>query len=158
VRNWERHVLPAGEALEARLEFAGREVAVLGLHAMAPLGLGRAAIRDAQFAWVARWCRARSGPVIVLGDLNATPWSYAFGRLIREGGLIDSSRGFGVQPTWRTRYGPLAGGVLWLVQIPIDHCLHSSGFVAIARETGLACGSNHFPLRVTLQSTATTGD
>ncbi len=152
VRNSARHTLPGGEAIEARLEFAGREVALLSFHAMAPLGLTRAAIRDAQLEWVARWCRSWSGPVIILGDLNATPWSYPFRRLIREGGLVDSTRGFGVQPTWRTRYGPLGGPLVWPAQIPIDHCLHSPVLAAVARETGSACGSNHFPLLVTLQS------
>ena len=97
-----RHELPDGAALEARLQFAGQEVRILSLRAMAPVGLARAEACDLQFAWVADWCRASPVPVIVLGDLNATPWSYAFSRLIREGGLIDSSRGFGLQPTWRT--------------------------------------------------------
>jgi endonuclease/exonuclease/phosphatase (EEP) superfamily protein YafD len=91
--------------------------------------------------------------MIILGDLNASPWSHPFGRLLREGGLVDSTRGFGVQPTWRTHFGPVSGMLTWPVQIPIDHCLHSPGFVAVAREIGPACGSNHFPLFVTLRST-----
>jgi endonuclease/exonuclease/phosphatase (EEP) superfamily protein YafD len=155
LRDWARYPIPGGEAIVVRLAVAGQEVAVLGLHAMVPLGLGRAAIRDAQFERVGRWCRDQPGSVIVLGDLNATPWSHPFGRLLREGGLVDSTRGFGVQPTWRTFYGPLRGMMAWAVQIPIDHCLHSPGLVAVARKTGPACGSNHFPLLVTLRSTAT---
>jgi endonuclease/exonuclease/phosphatase (EEP) superfamily protein YafD len=148
---WTRHELPQGAAIEARLNVDGQELAVLSLHAMAPLGPARAATRDLQFEWVAHWCRASSQPVIILGDLNATPWSYAFSRLLQDGGVIDSSRGFGVQPTWRTRCGPLSGVLLWPAQIPIDHCLHSPGLVTIARETGPACGSNHFPLLIKLQ-------
>jgi endonuclease/exonuclease/phosphatase (EEP) superfamily protein YafD len=92
--------------------------------------------------------------VIVIGDLNATPWSYAFSRLLRDADLIDSTRGFGVQPTWRTRYGPVGGMPAWPLQIPIDHCLHSAGLATIAREIGPACGSNHFPLLVVLRFTA----
>ncbi|WP_165250129.1 endonuclease/exonuclease/phosphatase family protein [Paludisphaera soli] len=156
MRDHDRHPLPGGlQAISAGLEIGGREVSVLSLHAMAPVGLARAAIRDAQFEWVARWRRAQPGPVIVLGDLNATPWSSPFGRLLREGGRIDSTRGFGVQPTWRTSYGPLSGPLAWPVQIPIDHCLHSAGFVTLDRKTGPACGSNHFPLLVTLGCTET---
>jgi endonuclease/exonuclease/phosphatase (EEP) superfamily protein YafD len=153
VRDWTRHSLPDGEAIEARLAVAGREVVVLAFHAMAPIGLSRAATRDAQFEWVARWCRAGTRPVIVLGDLNATPWSQPFGRLLRAGGLIDSTQGFGVQPTWRTRYGPVSGFLAWPMRIPIDHCLHSPGLMATARDTGPACGSNHFPLLITLRLT-----
>jgi endonuclease/exonuclease/phosphatase (EEP) superfamily protein YafD len=153
--DWARHAIPAGEAIAARLDVAGREVSVLTFHAMAPLGLARAASRDAQFAWAARWCRSQPGPVIVVGDLNATPWSYPFGRMLRDGGLVDSTRGFGVQPTWRVFYGPFGGRLAWPVQIPIDHCLHAPGLVAVAREVGPACGSNHFSLFVTLQWTGT---
>jgi endonuclease/exonuclease/phosphatase (EEP) superfamily protein YafD len=152
VSDWTRHSIPGGEAIEARLGVRGQDVSVLSFHAMAPLGLARAAVRDAQFEWVARWCRARTGPVIILGDLNASPWSYSFGRLLREGGLVDSTRGFGVQPTWRAHYGPLSGMLAWPVQVPIDHCLYSPGLVAVAREIGPACGSNHFPLFVALRS------
>jgi endonuclease/exonuclease/phosphatase (EEP) superfamily protein YafD len=57
-----------------------------------------------------------------------------------------------VQPTWRVRYGPLSGILAWPVQVPIDHCLYSPGLAAVAREIGPACGSNHFPLFVTLRS------
>ena len=156
LQRWARHAIPGGEAIEARLELAGREVTVLSFHAMAPFGLARAAIRDAQFEWVAQWCRARPGQVIVLGDLNATPWSYPFRRMLRESGLNDSTRGFGVQPTWRVRIGPLGGWAAWPIQIPIDHCLHSPGLIAVERATGPACGSNHFPLLVTLKSTSAT--
>ena len=155
VRDWTRHSLPDGEAIEARIAVEERDVVVLAFHAMAPIGLAKAAIRDAQFAWVARRCRAGTQPVIVLGDLNATPWSQPFGRLLREGGLIDSTQGFGMQPTWRTRYGPLSGVLAWPMRIPIDHCLHSPGLMATAREIGPACGSNHFPLLITLRLTPT---
>jgi endonuclease/exonuclease/phosphatase (EEP) superfamily protein YafD len=154
LRKRARHALPGGEAIAASLSIAGREIEVLSFHAMAPLGPARAAIRDAQFEWVARWARSRPGPVIVLGDLNATPWSYAFDRLLRDADLLDSTRGFGVQPTWRTRYGPVSGVLAWPLQIPIDHCLHSAGLATIAREIGPACGSNHFPLIVVLRSGA----
>jgi endonuclease/exonuclease/phosphatase (EEP) superfamily protein YafD len=155
-RDWARHPLPGGEAIEADLGIAGRELAVLSFHARAPVGLKAAAVRDAQFEWAAQWCRGRSGSVIVLGDLNATPWSSPFRRLLHDGGLTDSARGFGLQPTWNARAGALGGSLAWPVQIPIDHCLHSSGLVTAARETGPACGSNHFPLFATLRPTWTT--
>jgi endonuclease/exonuclease/phosphatase (EEP) superfamily protein YafD len=151
-RGWETHELPGGgKAIAVRLGTGGREVEVLGLHAMAPVGLGRAALRDAQFDWVARWCRSRGRPVIVLGDLNATPWSSPFARLLREGGLIDSTRGFGVQPTWRTSYGPIGGLLAWPLQIPIDHCLHSPSLITTERRRGPAGGSNHFPIFATVR-------
>jgi endonuclease/exonuclease/phosphatase (EEP) superfamily protein YafD len=156
MRDWSRHILPGGEAIEVQLVVKGRGMTLLSLHAMAPVGFAKAAIRDAQFEWVARWCRRTSEPRIILGDLNATPWSHSFSRLLRDGELIDSTQGFGVQPTWRTSYGPFGGVLAWPLRIPIDHCLHSPEFVAVAREIGPACGSNHYPLLVTLGFTKVT--
>jgi endonuclease/exonuclease/phosphatase family metal-dependent hydrolase len=65
--------------------------------------------------------------------------------------LVDSEQGFGVQPTWRVFLGPLTGPLLRPVQIPIDHCLHAPEMMTLARATGPACGSDHYPLLVTLQ-------
>lgn len=148
---WGRHRLPGGTSIEARLRVGGRPVALLGLHATAPLGFGATRDRDAQLAWVGRWSRSREGAAIVLGDLNATHWSHPFRALLVSGRLVDSARGFGPQPTWRSRYGPVAGPAAAPFRIPIDHCLHSSDLATVARRTGPACGSNHLPLLVTLR-------
>ena len=83
-----------------------------------------------------------SFPAIVLGDLNTTPWNYHFKRLLKRSGLLDSSRGWGIQPTWPT-HNPL----FW---IPIDHCLHSPDVFVVNREIGPEVGSDHYPLIVDL--------
>jgi endonuclease/exonuclease/phosphatase (EEP) superfamily protein YafD len=77
---------------------------------------------------------------VVLGDLNASPWSTDF-RLLLDAGLLDSERGFGPQGTFP------AG---WAVQLPIDHCLHDPALVTTAREVGADLGSDHRPLLVEL--------
>jgi len=80
--------------------------------------------------------------MIVVGDLNMTPWSYNFQRLIRQTGLRDSQLGFGLQPSW-----PMT---LPLIAIPIDHVLVSPDFVVLKRETGSLTGSDHLPVFVEL--------
>jgi len=79
-------------------------------------------------------------PVLLLGDLNVTPWNRRFRRLLAYSGLLDSARGFGVQPTWPS-YNPL-------LRIPIDHCLHSPGIIIRDRWTGENVASDHYPLIV----------
>lgn len=79
-----------------------------------------------------------SGSVILLGDLNTTPWNYYFKRLLKRTGLIDGSKGFGVQPTW-----PIQAPFLL---IPIDHCLHSSDISVINKTVGSSTGSDHYPI------------
>ena len=84
--------------------------------------------------------RTLDAPVLLLGDLNATPWSHPFKRLLQETGLIDGSRGMGYQPTW-------PAGVLPLL-IPIDHCLHSQELRVVHKEVGPMVGSDHYPVIV----------
>jgi endonuclease/exonuclease/phosphatase (EEP) superfamily protein YafD len=80
------------------------------------------------------------GEVVVVGDLNATPWSHAYGVLRLGGGLVDTLRGRGLQPTWPEGWG--------FLMIPIDHVLHTRGLGSADRRTGPAFGSTHRPVLV----------
>lgn len=77
---------------------------------------------------------------MLLGDLNVTPWSKHFQQLLDRTGLLDSSSGYGVQPSWPN--------FSWLLRIPIDHCLHSSDIVIDQRKVGPDVGSDHYPIIV----------
>ena len=81
---------------------------------------------------------------MVIGDLNATPWSVDFRHLEEAGGLINSQRGHGIQPTYPAF--PLA----WPMRIAIDHCLHSYNLATLERRVGPALGSDHLPIEVVL--------
>ena len=91
-------------------------------------------------ATLAGVARGLPEPVLVLGDLNASPWSSHFRRFLRDSGLRDSAQGRGVQPTW-------PAGMPWL-WIPIDHCLHSPQLQVVARHVGPNLGSDHYPVVV----------
>lgn len=79
-------------------------------------------------------------PLVLMGDLNATPWNHHFRKLLEQTGLQDSSRGHGFQPTW-----PSHNPLLW---IPIDHFLHSPQIHVVSREIGPNVGSDHYPVIV----------
>jgi len=79
-------------------------------------------------------------PVLLLGDLNVTPWSCHFRRLLARTGLRDSATGYGVQPTW-PNFNPL-------LRIPIDHCLHSPDILVVDRRIGPDVSSDHYPVIV----------
>jgi endonuclease/exonuclease/phosphatase (EEP) superfamily protein YafD len=111
---------------------------VVATHPLPPGGKEYSEFRNAQLAELPRWVRQASSPVVLLGDLNVTPWNHYFKRLLNESGLKDSSQGRGVQPTWPA-FSPL-------MLIPIDHCLYSHGIVIVARQTGPQVGSDHFPV------------
>ena len=78
-----------------------------------------------------------------MGDLNVSPWSAEFRQLLKDSQLRDSTKGFGLQPTWPTH--------VRLMQIPIDHLLYSSDIKIIDRRVGPNIGSDHYPLIVDLQ-------
>jgi len=126
--------------VRVRLEREGRTVTLFGLHTLPPVSRRAAGIRNEQMAEAALHVREGNDPVIVVGDLNMTSWSPAFRRFVRDTGLRDSRRGFGVQPTW-----PAFNPVL---RVPIDHCLVSAKIVVRDRQVGPAVGSDHFPILI----------
>lgn len=79
-------------------------------------------------------------PVLLLGDLNVTPWNDHFRKLLSRSGLRDSARGYGVQPSW-PNFTPF-------LRIPLDQCLHSPDIVIINRRIGDDVASDHYPVIV----------
>ncbi|HEX7099058.1 MAG TPA: endonuclease/exonuclease/phosphatase family protein [Acidimicrobiia bacterium] len=118
-------------------------VAVLGIHPLAPTTAERSALRNAQIQFAEEWSREQSGPHVVTGDFNATPWSYPFRRLLARTDLVNSQKGFGVSATF-----PASGN--FLLRIPIDHLVHTPDLVVVDRRLGPSLGSDHFPLVVDL--------
>ena len=76
-----------------------------------------------------------TGPVIVLGDFNATPYSRVTQTLASQGNLQRLTN----LPTWPARIG--------LPQVAIDHIFVSSGIRQLESQSiGNAAGSDHFPI------------
>jgi len=130
------------EAAAVRIEADGSPLTVLGVHPLSPTTGARSAGRNEVLRQAGEWIATVEEPLLLVGDLNATPWSSAHRALRREGRLFDSLAGRGLQPTWPDGWGPL--------MIPIDHALHSGGVVVLERRTGPATGSAHRPLIVTV--------
>jgi endonuclease/exonuclease/phosphatase (EEP) superfamily protein YafD len=117
---------------------------VLATHPLAPTDRERARLRDAQLDFAGEWAAGRTGPVVVVGDFNATPWSSPFRSLLATGDLTNSQRGFGLQPSFSSRSH-------LLMRVPIDHLVHSPALEVTDRRLGPDLGSDHFPLLVDLQ-------
>lgn len=122
-------------------------VAVLGTHPLAPTDEERADLRDAQLGFAGQWASTQSGAFFIVGDFNSTPWSWPFRRLMGTAGLVNSQVGFGLQPTFSADSN-------LLLRVPIDHLVHSSALEVTDRQLGPALGSDHFPLVVDLQLSA----
>lgn len=124
----------------AQFELDGRQVTVLGTHTIPPARREGALLRNEHLSRIPEFLEKYQEPVIVLGDLNMTPWSHYFRKLLREAGLKDGSRGHGIAATWPTDLFPL--------RIPIDHFLHSPDLTVVSREKGHHIGSDHYPIMV----------
>ncbi|MDD5708245.1 MAG: endonuclease/exonuclease/phosphatase family protein [Kiritimatiellae bacterium] len=112
---------------------------VIATHPLPPGGRDYSRWRNEQLERLPDYVRSHL-PVLLLGDLNVTPWNYHFRRLLARSGLRDSAKGYGVQPTWPSN--------IPLLRIPIDHCLHSEDVIIVDRKVGGNVSSDHYPLIV----------
>lgn len=146
LRETERTTFEGVPAVVVQLRHGGRDVALLGLHTLPPASADYAAIRDAQLAAAARWATtqvaAGRAPVVV-GDLNATPFSAGL-RPLREAGLRDSLDAGGL--LWAGSWPDLPGPF----RIAIDACWHDAALVTVSRSVGPPLGSDHRPLEIAL--------
>ena len=138
---------PRAVALDYQPDDWPVSVQILSSHTLAPTTEKRAGLRDAQLAFAASWAAEQDGAYFVVGDLNATPWSWPFRRLVSEGRLRNSQIGFGLQPSFSA-----TSNVLF--RVPIDHLLHSEALRIRDRRLGPNLGSDHFPLVVDLEYVA----
>ncbi|HSI07367.1 MAG TPA: endonuclease/exonuclease/phosphatase family protein [Rariglobus sp.] len=117
-----------------------RSIRILATHPLPPGDAGNVILRDQQLAAIAGWSTGSTSPALVIGDLNCTPWSPAFRRLLADGSLQDTGRG--ITPTWPVKP--------WFLRIPLDHCLTSPSILTKEHRVGPDIGSDHFPVIVTV--------
>lgn len=134
-----------------------RAIRVLLTHPLPPGSTTAVRLRDRQLVAVGDWVVAAQGetvappetpPVLVLGDLNATPWCPPLRRLLASTGLRRAkSEPFGRSAaTW-----PVSVPFL---RIPLDHALCNEALTVTACRAGPDIGSDHFPLLIEVARTA----
>lgn len=124
-------------------------VTLLATHPLPPSSSEYAWLRNDQLREIAANVRARSLPVIVLGDLDAKPWSPYFKDLLRDGRLKNTAQGRGLRRSWPA----------WLPagRIPLDHCLVSPFIGVVKVRLGPRIGGDHLPIVVGLWIPANDG-
>jgi endonuclease/exonuclease/phosphatase (EEP) superfamily protein YafD len=124
----------------AEAYFPNGAVSIIGTHPVPPIGVEYSRHRNNQLAALPDIVRKQKFPVLLIGDLNTSPWSSYFQALERESGLKNSMKGFGFQPSWPANNR--------LLRIPLDHVLHSPEISIHNRITGGDVGSDHLPVIV----------
>jgi endonuclease/exonuclease/phosphatase (EEP) superfamily protein YafD len=139
------------ESIAATISKGEKEYRIVATHPLPPLGtsgfternehLQRLATRVAEF-------RSQHSDIsmIVVGDLNLTPWSPLFSDLEATTGLTRAGKGYGVTPTW---YADIEVFPMGLV---LDHCLISDDLQCVSHSVGPDFGSDHRAVVVGLKS------
>jgi endonuclease/exonuclease/phosphatase (EEP) superfamily protein YafD len=123
-------------------EHAGRSISIIVTHPVPQVLRKTITMHEQQLARVGAYARSMTAPTLILGDLNTTPWSAEFRRLVEVGGLCDTRAGFGLQatfPAW-----------LFAMRIPLDHVLVSCSVGVRDRRVERDVGSDHLPVVVDL--------
>ena len=127
-------------SIVAEAYFPKGVVSIIGTHPPPPTGAEFSKHRNSQLAALPELVEKQNHPVLLMGDLNTTPWSPYFTQLVRESGLKNSMKGFGHQPSWPRKP--------FFLRIPLDHMLHSPEITIHNRMVGQEVGSDHFPVIV----------
>lgn len=138
----EERAIPFGGApvptIVADVRHPGGRFTFIATHPLSPLTGERSRRRDDQLRAIADFVGTATGPCIVAGDFNATPWSPVGRDFTARSGLRDSALGRGLQATWNAR--------VWLPRIPIDHVFVPPHTVVVRRAVGPDVGSDHLPV------------
>jgi endonuclease/exonuclease/phosphatase (EEP) superfamily protein YafD len=127
-----------GNAIAVEIE----GLTVIGLHTASPMDAGHCVACSELLDLVGAHVEGLTGPVVVVGDFNTTPWSAVMRRLIARTGLA-----YGPGARIGTYPAEVGGRNIptWLA-IPIDIVLTRGGAAIAARRHGPRIGSDHWPV------------
>lgn len=134
--NWD---VPAVEALVGTPSGPTRLIAV---HTVPPVTAEATLALDEQLALLVRHIEGSRAPTIVIGDLNTTPFSCRYSRLVEGAALrgADRSSWSGLTSgTWPAGW-PAAG------RLTLDHALVTRDLEVVETTPGEPFGSDHLPL------------
>jgi endonuclease/exonuclease/phosphatase (EEP) superfamily protein YafD len=115
-------------------------VSVLLTHPYSPQSLRGFELRNQQLANIADLIKGREDNLILMADLNTSPWSNAFRAFVRGTELNDARNGFGLISTWPAHVPALYERLL---AVPIDYILLGEDFKVVEVSTLRIKGSDH---------------
>ncbi|WP_330442864.1 endonuclease/exonuclease/phosphatase family protein [Flavobacterium sp. C4GT6] len=124
---------------------SGEEIQLYALHPTPPVPNEnvQSTERDKELLLAADLCKKSKLPVIVMGDLNDVAWSYTTKLFLKMSGMLDPRIGRGFFNTFHAHYP--------FMRFPLDHAFASPHFKFVYMKRLNNCGSDHFPINVSLQ-------
>lgn len=129
--------------LRAELDWQGEVVTIVGIHPLPPMNGSWATSRNRELQLMGEIAHQSTEPFILLGDLNASPWSQPMQQLVAQTTLRYAAKGYGLGLTWR-----LAGVLLGA---PLDHILVSPQWEVMDYVEAGDIGSDHIPIQADLR-------
>jgi len=131
-------------SISADVELPSRSVRIFVTHPTPPIGQTSFGLRNRHLLSLVDNVKiVLAGqpdlPVLVVGDLNLTPWTSRYQDLLRESGLRDASAGRGLTPTWY-RWPAFPFGLV------LDHAWYSKALKCRTRTILPDMGSDHRPV------------
>jgi endonuclease/exonuclease/phosphatase (EEP) superfamily protein YafD len=131
-----------GGYIVAELNVHGRPISLINLHPPVPISPKYIKSYQQYLSLLQAEKPTLEPTVILIGDLNTTPWSFFYRQYLEKLRLKDA-KAHHYMPTWPT-YIPF-------FFLPIDHVLVSPSVQTVSQYTGTFNGSDHFPVVVELQ-------
>jgi endonuclease/exonuclease/phosphatase (EEP) superfamily protein YafD len=140
----DRDVFPLNleiESIAVTVSIADQNYRILATHPLPPMGATGFRHRNEHLQQLADrintfQSKSPETHVILVGDLNLTPWSPIFSDLEKHSGLRQARSGFSVKPTWY-RFPLFPFGLM------LDHGLISKNMHCISHQVGPDIGSDH---------------
>jgi endonuclease/exonuclease/phosphatase (EEP) superfamily protein YafD len=136
------------ESIAATVTTAGQDYRIFATHPLPPMGPSAFTDRNLHLDQLADRINTFRGqspqtPIVLVGDLNLTPWSPLFADLEQSSGLVRACEGIDVTPTWY-RYPGFPFGLV------LDHGLISEQLHCLSHVVGPDIGSDHRSVTLTL--------
>jgi endonuclease/exonuclease/phosphatase (EEP) superfamily protein YafD len=129
-------------SLKIKFDIDGKPLSFFAVHLMPPFGQLGSEMRNSQMNGLQKLVKSdTSKRIMILGDINMTPWSPIFQKFESNTMLKNVRKGFGILATWPANLKPLG--------IPLDHGFVSPNIIIRDIETGPHVGSDHLPLKIT---------
>ena len=129
------------QSIVAVVNLNGQRFQVVATHTFPPMGNRGFSHRNKHLQMLAKEVQhlreqTPGVPVIVMGDLNLTPWSPVFANFANAAGLQRASQPFNCTPTWY-RYPAFPFGLV------LDHVLATTELTCSSYNVGSDIGSDH---------------
>ncbi|MCG8352832.1 MAG: endonuclease/exonuclease/phosphatase family protein [Chloroflexales bacterium] len=138
----EAQTIPLGgrrrRLITASLNWQGTPVQIYGMHPLPPFNGRWTAQRNGEIETIQKLVQDSPQAVVLLGDFNASPWSYPLRRLNDTTNLRHAGLGYGIWPTWQ--YGTT------LISAPLDHIFVSPEWTVTTYDTSGDVQSDHKPI------------